>query len=110
VTTPATGARDVSPTATIVMDVWDFGTEPDPSSLLLNVNGADVTPTRVGEGELIQLRYQPATPWSGVVRVALKGRDRATPPNEAGRESLRFVVQGTQLVAGDLDQDGRVDG
>jgi lysophospholipase L1-like esterase len=109
-TTPPTGSRDVAPGAELVMDVWDFGTEPEASSLVLTINGVDVVPTRVGEGRLIQLRYRPPTPWAGVVRVALKGRDRTSPPNETSRESLRFVVQGVQLLTGDLDQDGRVDG
>ena len=42
--------------------------------------------------------------------LRLRARDRATPPNQVDRSIARVVVAGTTFLAGDLTQDGRVDG
>jgi lysophospholipase L1-like esterase len=109
-TTPRAGATGITPATPLVVDAWDFGAGLDRESLVLTVNGADVATERTGGGALVVLR--PASPpaWNGVVRIGLKGRDNAVPPHEVSREVLRFVTAGTQLLDGDFDQDGRVDG
>jgi lysophospholipase L1-like esterase len=107
---PRAGATQVAANAPLLLDVWDLGSELDVASLRLVVNGAEVTPVRDGSGDLVTLGYAPPTPWTGVVRVGLRGRDTASPANETNKEVLRFVVAGTQLLTGDIDQDGRVDG
>ena len=45
-----------------------------------------------------------------MVVVAYRSRDLANPANVVEREFARFTIQGTQTFAGDLVQDGRVDG
>jgi lysophospholipase L1-like esterase len=109
-TTPRAGATGVAVSTPLAVDVWDFGSGLDRESLALTVNGAAVATERTGEGALVALRPLAPPAWSGVVRVGLKGRDSASPPNEVDREVLRFVTAGTQLLDGDFDQDGRVDG
>jgi len=42
--------------------------------------------------------------------VGLQSRDVATPANSVNRENFRFTVAGTQVLQGDIYQDGRVDG
>jgi len=42
--------------------------------------------------------------------VGLSSRDLATPANTVDREVVSFTIAGTQLLTGDLDQNGRVDG
>jgi lysophospholipase L1-like esterase len=109
-TAPRAGANGVAATTALTVEVWDFGAGLDRDSLILTVNGADVATERAGEGVLVALK--PASPpaWSGVARIGLKGRDTASPRNEINREVLRFVAAGVQLLDGDFDQDGRVDG
>ena len=108
--TPRTGATQVPVNTPLLIDVWDFGHALDVASLRLVVNGTEVTPVREGTGELVTLGYSPPVPWRGVVDVGLRGRDTATPPNETNKEILQFTIAGTQLLTGDIDQDGRVDG
>jgi lysophospholipase L1-like esterase len=110
---PKHGDKGVSPSAPVSVEVWDFGQGIDLSATTLVVNGTATGIVPTGTPKHVTLTYQPATPLSGVVSVGLQSRDLATSPaspNTVSREILSFTVAGTQVLQGDLDQDGRVDG
>jgi lysophospholipase L1-like esterase len=110
-TSPKPGAKNVSGSAPVSVDVWDFGLGIDIAATTLVINGVATGIVPTGTAKKVTLTYQPATPLSGVVSVGLQSRDLATPsPNTVNREIFRFTVAGTQVFQGDLDQDGRVDG
>lgn len=110
VLSPLHGARNVRPDAALDIDVWDFGRGIDLPATTLLVNGAVVTAVVSGDTRRAELTYQPPQPLSGIVTVALRSRDLATPPNTVDRTIARFVISGTSFLPGDIDQDGRVDG
>jgi lysophospholipase L1-like esterase len=107
---PPHGARQVAPSQGLVFDLWDFGRGIDPASTTLVIDGSAVSTTVQGNARGATLRYTPSQPWQGVVRVGLRSRDTATPVNIVDREVAKFIVAGTVIHAGDLDEDGRVDG
>jgi lysophospholipase L1-like esterase len=112
-TSPEPGAKNVSASAPVSVEVWDFGQGIDLAATTLTVNGMVTGIVPTGTPKHVTLTYQPATPLSGVVSVGLQARDLATAPaspNTVNREILRFTVAGTQVLLGDIDQDGRVDG
>lgn len=112
-TSPKPGAKNVSPSATVSVDVWDFGQGIDLGATTLTVNGKSTGIVPSGAPKHATLAYQPATPLAAVVAVGLRSRDipaPATPANTVDHEILRFTIAGTQLLPGDIDQDGRVDG
>lgn len=108
--TPENGDDGVSPTVLIDVDLWDFGTGIDTGATSLLVNGEVVPSTLTPEGRRLGLLYQPTEPLRGVVIVGYRSRDLASPANVVEREIARFTIQGTQALAGDIVQDGRVDG
>lgn len=107
---PAHGAKDVSAGTPITMEVWDFGAGIDVASTTLKINGVPTGATAVGDTKKVTITYQPPSPLAGIVSLGLVSRDLATPPNAVDREAVRFTIAGTQILTGDLDQDGRVDG
>jgi lysophospholipase L1-like esterase len=107
---PLHGAKNVSPTAPVSVEVWDFGQGIDLPATTLVANGVVTGIVPTGDARHVTLTYQPATPLAGVVSVRLRSRDLAVPPNTVDREIARFTIAGTQVLQGDLDQDGRVDG
>lgn len=107
---PVNGARNVKPDATIQVDVWDFGAGIDLANTFLLVNGQPVTAIPQGTTRRATLVYQSPTPLSGTVTVGLRSRDLAAIPNTIDRTVGRFTVQGANIIQGDLNQDGRVDG
>ena len=107
---PAHGAKDVSSGTAISMEVWDFGAGIDVAATTLKVNGVPTGVTATGDTKKVTLTYQPPSPLAGLVSVGLSSRDLATPPNTVDREVVTFTIAGTQLLTGDLDQNGRVDG
>jgi lysophospholipase L1-like esterase len=109
-TTPENGEKGISPTAPVSVQVWDFGQGIDLAATTLVINGTATGIVPTGDAKHVTLTYQPATPLSGIVSVGLQSRDLATPPNTVNREIFRFTVAGTQVLQGDIDQDGRVDG
>ncbi|HWM90065.1 MAG TPA: GDSL-type esterase/lipase family protein [Thermoanaerobaculia bacterium] len=109
-TTPAHGDEDVSSSGTVTVDVWDFGAGIDFANTTLLVNGVATGVVPTGDPKHATLTYQPAAPLAGIVPVGLRSRDLAAPPNAVDREAFRFTVAGTQILTGDMDQDGRVDG
>jgi lysophospholipase L1-like esterase len=110
ITSPAPGAKNVAGNAPVSVDVWDFGQGIDLSATTLLINGTATGIVPTGTPKKVTLTYQPATPLSGIVSVGLQSRDLATPANTVSREIFRFTVAGTQVLQGDIDQDGRVDG
>ena len=107
---PVHGAREVSANAAILVEVWDFGAGIDLAATTLKVNGAATGLTPTGDPKRAVFTYQPPAPLAGVVTVGLAARDLATPANAVDREVGSFTIAGTQLLTGDLDQNGRVDG
>lgn len=110
ISSPEPGATNVSATAPVSLDVWDFGLGIDLSATTLVINGTATGIVPTGNPKRVTLTYQPATPLSGVVSVGLQSRDLAAPANSVNRELFRFTVAGAQVLQGDMDQDGRVDG
>lgn len=108
--TPATGARRVSRTQRLVIDLWDFGAGIDLANTELLVNDQVISAAVSGGTRRASLVYSPTTPWRGVVRVRLRSRDLATPANTQDQEIMQFTVDGTTFLDGDIDRDGRVDG
>lgn len=107
---PRNGDRGLPASTQIRVDVWDFGEGIDLASTSLLIDGEEVAAQTQGGSRGATLLFQPATPFTGVVTVALRSRDLATPPNVFDREIASFVVAGTTFLDGDLDQNGRVDG
>ncbi|MEA2562591.1 MAG: acyl-CoA thioesterase [Acidobacteriota bacterium] len=110
---PAHGAKEVSPSAPITVEVWDFGAGIDLAATTLKINGVSTSVVPAGDPKHAILTYQPPSPLTGVVSLGLSSRDiatAATPPNTTDREVVSFTIAGTQLLTGDLDQNGRVDG
>lgn len=108
--TPAHGAKEVSPTAPLTVEVWDFGAGIDLAATTLKVNGVSTAVTPTGDAKHAILSYQPPTPLAGIVSVGLSSRDLANPANTVDREVVSLTIAGTQILTGDLDQNGRVDG
>jgi lysophospholipase L1-like esterase len=110
---PAHGDKDVSGNAPITVEVWDFGAGIDLAATTLKVNGVSTGVVPTGDPKKAILTYQPPAPLTGIVSLGLSSRDLATgatPPNTVDREVVSFTIAGTQLLTGDLDQNGRVDG
>lgn len=107
---PGHGDKEVSPTAQITVDVWDFGNGIDLANTTLVINGVATGAVPTGNQKQATITYQPPAPLTGLVSVGLRSRDLASPPNIVDREVAHFTVAGTQILTGDIDQDGRVDG
>lgn len=112
ISSPKPGAKNVSASAPVSVDVWDFGQGIDLTATTLVINGVATGIVPTGTPKKVTLTYQPTTPLSGVVVVGLQSRDLAVSPaaNSVNREIFRFTVAGAQVLQGDIDQDGRVDG
>lgn len=108
--TPGHGDKDVPASGTITVDVWDFGDGIDLANTTLTINGVATGAVATGNQRQATITYQPPAPLTGILSVGLRARDLATPPNTVDREVAHFTVAGTQILTGDLDQDGRVDG
>jgi hypothetical protein len=107
---PPNDRANVSPSTSISIDLYDFGTGLDLANTKLTVNGQDVETPISGSQRKVEIRYTPPTPFGGVVIVRLRSRDLANPPHTFDREVTQFTIAGTTFLAGDIDRDGRVDG
>lgn len=107
---PSFDAQNVAPDTPVRIDLYDFGTGIDLAATQLLVNGNAVETPISGSERKLEVRFTPPQPWTGVVQVTLRARDRATPPNALDREVTQFVIAGTVFLKGDIDRDGRVDG
>lgn len=112
-TSPNYGTEEVSPSATVSVDVWDFGEGIDLAATSLVLNGVEVSAELTGGTRGANLRYSPQRPFQGTIHVALRSRDRASPANTVDREVSFFRIEGAPPedgLRGDIDGDGRVDG
>jgi acyl-CoA thioesterase-1 len=108
---PGDDAQSVSPAAQVRIDLYDFGAGIDVASVRLLINGTVVETPVTGGPRKVEVRYTPPAPWLGVIKVGLRARDTATPPNQIDdTEIAQFVTAGTTFLPGDIDRDGRVDG
>jgi len=107
---PAPGSDGVAADSTVEVELWDFGTGIDVFQTVLLVNGSEVVTEISGSGRHAQLVYRPAQPLSGEVSVRLRSRDLASPVNTVDRVVSRFLIEGAEVVQGDLDGSGRIDG
>jgi lysophospholipase L1-like esterase len=107
---PPNGQQGVSPNSHIGLDLYDFGTGIDLTSVQLAVNGETVSPVVSGDKSKLVLTFVPPQPLKGVVDVHLHAQDQATPPNVLDRLVSEFIITGTTFLPGDLNRDGRVDG
>ncbi len=107
---PADGTQKVSPQTQISVRLYDFGAGIDLGRTELLVDGAAVPASVEGDSSAVDLRYQPSTPLEGVVEVGYRAYDLANPPNSREQTLGSFIVKGSQIVAGDVNGDGRVDG
>jgi hypothetical protein len=109
-TRPQVGRTQVRPDVRIRMDVWDFGAGIDVQASDLLINGQVVdSASAVGNSTKLRFEYSPPQPFTGLVQIGLRSRDRATPPNIVDRVVSSFRVAGA-VIEGDVDEDGRVDG
>ena len=107
---PVPGTEGNSPDSVIEVDLWDFGSGVDVLETVLLVDGREVVTQITGSGRRARLVHRPPEPLSGEVVVGLRSRDLASPPNEVDREISRFLIEGAEVVEGDLDGSGRIDG
>jgi len=107
---PRYGSPNVRASTSIKVEVWDFGAGIDLSSTELLINGASVGLSGSGSQKRLQFNYQPPAPLSGVVRVGLRSSDLASPANSTDTVVTEFSVAGTDILRGDIDKSGRVDG
>lgn len=108
---PPDDAEGVSGDAQVHLRLYDFGAGIDLAATELLIDGQPVSARATGDAAVLDLRYTPAEPFTGRVEVGYRTADMAPTPNTRTRPELgTFLVAGTQLLRGDLDEDGRVDG
>ncbi|MEM7480048.1 MAG: GDSL-type esterase/lipase family protein [Acidobacteriota bacterium] len=107
---PEDDQQNVSPSAEVEVELFDFGDGIDQTATQLLINNETVDAQVSGDGDRMVLLYQPSDPFVGVVFVGLRTQDLANPPNAFDGTVAQFVVQGTRFLTGDIDRDGRVDG
>jgi hypothetical protein len=106
---PQVGRTEVRPNARIRMDVWDFGAGIDVLSTQMLINGVVVSAAPQGGSRHVRFEYSPSQPFTGLVQIGLRSRDRAFPTNVVDRVVSSFRAAGAALD-GDIDASGRVDG
>lgn len=107
---PVDGADDVEPDVQLQVVLFDLGSGIDRGATTMLLDGDPVPANVNGDAQRLRLRYRPMTPLSGRVRLGVRSRDLATPPNTIDRTVADFVVLGSEFLTGDIDQSGRVDG
>ena len=107
---PEHGARRVSATPTLQIDLWDFGAGIDVAATVLTVDGTAVEAQVNGAENRAQIFHSVAEPLIGWVEIGLRTRDLASPANAFDGRIARFLIAGTTFLDGDLDESGRVDG
>jgi lysophospholipase L1-like esterase len=108
---PADGESGVPPTSELTFYLYDHLSGVDAAHATMLIDGEPVAATVSSSvPRRLAFTYRPATPLANVVRLGYRARDLATPPNEIEETLATFVVAGTELLTGDLDRDGRVDG
>jgi len=92
---PAKGAMDAPPNTNIVLHVRDLVAGVDRASIIMNVNGAPVSPTITGTPQDYKLEYDPPQNFlpGDTVGVSLAAQDFSFPPNVMATENYFFVIQ-----------------
>ncbi len=109
--TPLYYDRQVGRSTRISVELWDFGSGVNPSSVQLLVNGVLSPGPPVSSGNRTTIFHTPASPYpAGVVTVDVRASDNDTPPKELDREVIRFFTTQIEFPRGDINRDGRVDG
>ncbi len=92
---PAKDATDAPANANIVLHVRDLVAGVDRSSIIMNLNGAPVSPAITGNPQDYKVEYDPPQNFApgDTVRVSLAAQDFSFPPNVMARENYFFVVQ-----------------
>jgi lysophospholipase L1-like esterase len=107
---PQVGRTQVRPNVRIRMDVWDFGAGIDVQATDMLINGVVVDDaSATGTATRLRFEYAPPQPFTGLVQIGLRSRDRASPANTVDRVVSSFRVS-SESLQGDVDEDGRVDG
>jgi acyl-CoA thioesterase-1 len=107
---PFNGQQNVPVNVEVQLDVYDFGAGIDVANTHLLLDGQPAAVTPVGDQHKLEFRYQPTSPLAGVVAIGLQTQDLANPPNSFTGTVAKFEIAGTVFLAGDLNQDGIVDG
>jgi lysophospholipase L1-like esterase len=107
---PFDDQQDTPDDTPILIDLYDFGSGIEVGATRLLIDDQPVEATISGDERRQQIRFDPPTPWSGVVFVGLEARDREVPANTVSGTLLQFVVEGAQFLPGDISRDGRVAG
>ena len=108
---PSDGATGVPPTSELSFYLYDHVSGVDAANATMLVNGEPVAASVSSTvPRRLAFSFQPPAPLANVVRLGVRARDLATPPNPIEETLATFVVAGTSLLTGDLDRDGRVDG
>lgn len=92
---PAMSARNVLPETAISLEALDEGVGVDTSALVMLINDVPVSKKLFWFDEKrVRLDYQPAQPfrYNEEVRVTVRARDRANPPNEMPEEQYAFAI------------------
>ena len=92
---PAKGTTDVASSTNIVVQVKDAGAGVDISSIVMQVEGIEVTPTITGSSANYTLTYNPPTNFSydQVVNVTVDADDLAVPANTMTQDNYSFTVE-----------------
>jgi len=92
---PAKGTTEAAANANIEVHVRDLVAGVDRASIIMNVNGAPVSPTITGTLQDHKLEYDPVRDFApgDTVRVSLAAQDFSFPPNVMARENYFFVIQ-----------------
>lgn len=107
---PPDGARDVPADTVVRLRLYDFGAGIDQATTELLIDGEPVATSRQGNSRRLDLLHSPVTPFSGVVEVGYSTRDVSPGFNQREVTLGSFIVQGTRILRGDVNRDGRVDG
>lgn len=109
---PAPGATDVAPNTSIELVLQDAGEGVDTDSIVLKVNGSDVSGqvTTAGTPDSLTLTYEPDEPFSSdsTVNVSVSACDLAAAPNCVGPVTYSFdtlpneppIISDVQVIAG----------
>ena len=91
---PAKGAIDVPPDTNIVVHVKDSGTGVDQNTIVMKVDGMEVTPARTGDKYDYTLTYDPLTDfdYGQVVGVTVDAADLNETPNMMTTDSYSFTI------------------
>jgi hypothetical protein len=92
---PAPNATDIPPDTNIVVHVKDSGTGVDQNTIVMKVDGMEVTPARTGDKYDYLLIYDPLTDFNHeqVVNVTVDAADLNETPNVMDTDAYHFTIR-----------------